>query len=107
MYFPAAAIVAISIAVPHLATASPWCSTPERIATFRKPLPFRTPAPRATGGPQAKTNRDAFGERYNTRSSVNFALRWQSAPVTEAQAQFALDELERAWAVYNEESTGT
>ncbi|MBK9071031.1 MAG: hypothetical protein IPL79_08530 [Myxococcales bacterium] len=30
-------------------------------------------------------------------------MRWQAAPVTETQAQFVLDELERSWAIYTEE----
>jgi MYXO-CTERM domain-containing protein len=58
------------------------------------------PAPVAHAGP-GKVLRDGFGGPFTgVRESANFAVKWQSADVSEEKAQTILDTLEASWVVY-------
>jgi hypothetical protein len=73
------------------------CGTLERLpAALARPKP--APVPHA--GP-VKVVRDAFpGPFTGVRESANFAVKWQSADVSEEKAQAVLDALEASWVVY-------
>ena len=84
---------AAASAAPH--RHSIRCGTPERLSTLNRV----EPPPVALGG-AAKITRDAFGGTHTVRESDNFAVKWQSTALTDAQAQVVLDSLEHAWLVY-------
>ena len=71
------------------------CGTPERLSGLDR----TKPPPVALGG-ATKVTRDAFGGTHTVRESDNFAVKWQSTALTDAQAQVVLDALEHAWVVY-------
>jgi hypothetical protein len=71
------------------------CGTPERLPGLDR----TAPPPVALGG-ATKVTRDAFGGTHSVRESDNFAVKWQSTALTDAQAQVVLDALERGWMVF-------
>jgi hypothetical protein len=94
-----ALVVALTAAAAPAAadTHSIRCGTPARLPQLHTRV---TPAPVPHAG-GVKAVRDGFPGPYTgVRESTNFAVKWQSANVTEEQAQTVLDTLETAWLVY-------
>lgn len=74
------------------------CGTPDRLPELHTRV---RPAPVAHAGPAGKLVRDGFGGPFTgVRESTNFAVKWQSADVSEAKAQIVLDTLEASWLVF-------
>jgi len=94
-----AALVLLAAAAPAAADAPARairCGTLERLPALEGRA---RPAPVAHAGPN-KLVRDGFGGVYTVRESANFAVKWQSASLTEEQAQTVLDTLEATWVKY-------
>lgn len=73
------------------------CGTPARLPQLHTRV---TPPPVASAG-GVKVVRDGFPGPYTgVRESANFAVKWQSADVSEEKAQTILDTLEASWLVY-------
>ena len=97
--------LALALVVAITATAAPAaadvhayrCGTPARLPQLHTRV---QPAPVALGGAE-KLVRDGFGGPFTgVRESANFAVKWQSADVSEEKAQTVLDTLEASWLVY-------
>lgn len=93
-------VLALTVAAAPAAadTHSLRCGTPERLPALHTRA---KPAPVAHAGPAGKLLRDGFGGPFTgVRESTNFAVKWQSATVSDEKAQTVLDTLEAAWLVY-------
>jgi len=91
---------AAAVISPTPALGSPLhrCGVPEQLHQLRDRIRVHPPIP-TLAGPE-KLTRDGFAGPYSVRESENFAVKWQSAQVSEADAQLVLDSLELAWSTY-------
>lgn len=77
------------------------CGTPSRIHAARMhPKPV---VPPRLGPIIEKEERQGFSGTFTSLASDNFAVHWQDASVTEANAQVVLDWLETSWVTYIDE----
>jgi len=93
-----AAAAVISPATPALGSPHLRCGVPEQLHQLRDRIRIHPPIPTLAG--PVKLTRDGFGGPYSVRESENFAVKWQSADVSEADAQLVLDSLELAWSSF-------